>query len=150
MTICSRTKGYCFQENRLLFFLLFCNLKIPKQGIRMQIFFPNGLQRLLKNGHLPVKLHSSSKHEARHFLHVCEKFSRNSGDCTTFKGIFDLKFDRKAPHWYKDIILVLNKTFAIETLSDQINSCFFNFLFIHIASHVTLASSSFAKAQGKS
>ena len=26
----------------------------------MQIFFPNGLWRFLKNGHLPVKLHSSA------------------------------------------------------------------------------------------
>ena len=48
MTICSRTKGYCFQEHRLLFSLLFCNLKIPKQGIKMQIFFLNGLWRLKK------------------------------------------------------------------------------------------------------
>ena len=68
MTICSRTKGYCFQDqyaivlknNRLSFshivFLLFCNLKIPKQGIKMQFFFLNGLWKLLKNGHLPVKL----------------------------------------------------------------------------------------------
>ena len=52
----SRTIWYCFY----LVFLLFCNLKIPKQGIKMQIFFLNGLWRLLKNGHLPVKLHSSA------------------------------------------------------------------------------------------
>ena len=56
MTICSRTKGYCFPYC----FILFCNLKIPKQGIKMQIFFLNGLWRLLKNGHFPVKLHSSA------------------------------------------------------------------------------------------
>ena len=41
-------------------FLLFCNLKIPKQGIKLQIFFLNGLWRLLKNSHLPVKLHSNA------------------------------------------------------------------------------------------
>ena len=29
----------------------------------MQIFFLNGLSRLLKNGHLPVKLHSSAPRE---------------------------------------------------------------------------------------
>ena len=61
VALCSRTKGYCFKNNRLLFpivFLLFCNLKIPKQDTKMQIFFLNGLWRLLKNGHLPVKLHS--------------------------------------------------------------------------------------------
>ena len=56
MTICSRTKGYCFPYC----FLLFYNLKIPKQGIKMQIFFLNGLWKSLKNGHLPVKLHSSA------------------------------------------------------------------------------------------
>ena len=63
MTICSRTKGYCFQEQYAIvfpiIFLLFCNLKIPKQGIKMQIFLQNGLWRLLRNGHLPVKLHWS-------------------------------------------------------------------------------------------
>ena len=60
MTICSRTKGYCFQEQWAIVSLLFCNLKIPKQGIKMQFFFLNGLWRLLKNRHLPVKLHSSA------------------------------------------------------------------------------------------
>ena len=64
MIICSRTKGYCFQVQKAIaspiVFLLFCNLKIPKQGIKMQIFFLNGLWRLLENGHLPVKLHSSA------------------------------------------------------------------------------------------
>ena len=60
MTICSRTKGYCFKEQYAIVFLLFCNLKILKQGIKMQIFFSNGLWRLLKNGHLPVKLYSSA------------------------------------------------------------------------------------------
>ena len=55
-TIVSRTIGYCFPYC----LLLFCNLKIPKQGIKMQFFFLNGLFRLLKNGHLPVKLHSSA------------------------------------------------------------------------------------------
>ena len=63
MTICSRTKGYCFQEQEaivfLIVFLLFYNLTIPKQGIKMQIFFLNGLWKLFKNRHLPVKLHSS-------------------------------------------------------------------------------------------
>ena len=54
MTICSRTTGYCFP----IVLLLFCNLNIPKQGIEMQILFLNGLWRFLKNGHLPVKLHS--------------------------------------------------------------------------------------------
>ena len=55
-------KAAVFKNNRLLFsptvFLLFCDLKIPKQGIKMQIFFLNGFWRLSKNGHLPVKLHS--------------------------------------------------------------------------------------------
>ena len=64
MTICSRTKGYCFQEQYAIVFpivfLLLYNLKIPKQGINMQIFFLNGLWRSLKNGHLPFKLHSSA------------------------------------------------------------------------------------------
>ena len=36
------TKGYCFQEQKAIVFyivfLLFCNLKIPKQGIKMQFF----------------------------------------------------------------------------------------------------------------
>ena len=64
MTIFSRTIGYCFaivfKNNRILFSLLFCNLKIPKQGIEMQIFFMNGLWKFLQIGHLPVKLHSSA------------------------------------------------------------------------------------------
>ena len=50
----SRTINYCFP----IVFGIFCNLIIPKQGIEMQIVFPNGLWRFLKNGHLPVKLHS--------------------------------------------------------------------------------------------
>ena len=53
-------KAIIFKNNRLLFSLLFCNLKIPKQGIKMQIFFLNGLWTFLKNGHLSVKLHSSA------------------------------------------------------------------------------------------
>ena len=61
---CSRTIDYCFRENRPLFSLLFsgifCNLIIPKQGIEINFFFLNGLWRSLKNGHLPVKLHSSA------------------------------------------------------------------------------------------
>ena len=36
-------KAIVFKNNRLLFSLLFCNLKISKQGIKMQIFFLNGL-----------------------------------------------------------------------------------------------------------
>ena len=64
MTICSRTIGYYFKEQYAIVFpivlLLFCNLKIPKQSIEMQVFFLNGLWRFLKNGHLPVKLHSSA------------------------------------------------------------------------------------------
>ena len=52
-------KAIVFKNNGLLFSLLFCNLKIPKQGVKMQIFFLNGFSRLLQNGHLPVKLHSS-------------------------------------------------------------------------------------------
>ena len=58
MTICSRTKGHCFQEqkaivfkNKRLFFhivfLLFCNLKILKQGIKMQ-FFPKRVVETLQ------------------------------------------------------------------------------------------------------
>ena len=41
MTICSRTIGYCFKNNRLLFpycFANFCNRIIPKQGIEMHFF----------------------------------------------------------------------------------------------------------------
>ena len=64
-------KAIVFKNNRLLFsrtiyycfpycFPIVCNLKIPKQGIKMQIFFLNGFWRLLKSGHLPVKLHSSA------------------------------------------------------------------------------------------
>ena len=49
-----------FKNNRLLFFLLFYNLKILKQCIKMQFFFPNGLWRLLKNGLLPFTLDSSA------------------------------------------------------------------------------------------
>ena len=47
MAICSRTKGYCFQEQQAIVFLLFYNLTIPKQGIKMQFFplFLNGLWR---------------------------------------------------------------------------------------------------------
>ena len=52
----SRTIDYCFPYC----FGIFRNLIIPKQGIEMQIFFLNGLWRFLKNGHLPVKLHSSA------------------------------------------------------------------------------------------
>ena len=63
MIMCLSTKGYCFQEQWAIVlsivFLFFCNLKILKQGIEMQIFFLNGLWRFLKNGNLPVKLHSS-------------------------------------------------------------------------------------------
>ena len=59
MTICSITKGYCFQEQYAIVSLLFCNLKIPKQGIKMQIF-PKRVVETLKNGDLPVKLHSSA------------------------------------------------------------------------------------------
>ena len=55
--MCLSTKGYCFQEQWAIVlpivFLLLCNLKIPKQGIKMQFFFLNGLWRLLKNGHPP-------------------------------------------------------------------------------------------------
>ena len=54
-------------------FLLFCDLKIPKQGIKMQFFFLNGLWRLLKNGHLPVKLHSSAP-PPRVFTKYCDMF----------------------------------------------------------------------------
>ena len=53
LTIFQEQKAIVLKNNRLLFSLLFCNLKIPKQGIKMQIFFLNGLWRLLKNGHLP-------------------------------------------------------------------------------------------------
>ena len=60
MTICSKTIGYCFaivfNNNKLLF----CNLKIPKQGIEMQLFFPKRVEEILKNGHVPVKLHPST------------------------------------------------------------------------------------------
>ena len=53
MTIYSRAIGYCFQEQQIIvlpiLFGIFCNLIIPKQGIEMQIFFPNGLWRFLKN-----------------------------------------------------------------------------------------------------
>ena len=56
MTICSRKIDHCFPYC----FLNFCNLIIPKQGIEMQFFFLNGSWRFLKNGHHPVKLHSSA------------------------------------------------------------------------------------------
>ena len=36
-------KAIVFKNNRLLFSLLFFNLKIPKQGIKKQFFFLNGL-----------------------------------------------------------------------------------------------------------
>ena len=55
ITIWSRTKGYCFPY----YFPIVLWSKIPKQSIKMH-FFLNGLWRLLKNGHLPVKLHSSA------------------------------------------------------------------------------------------
>ena len=61
MTIFSRTIGNCFQEQVIVFpivFGIFCNLIILKQGVEMQ-FFPNGLWRFIKNGHLPIKLHPS-------------------------------------------------------------------------------------------
>ena len=37
-------------------FLLFCDLKIPKQGIKMQIFYLNGLCRLLKKWAPPFQV----------------------------------------------------------------------------------------------
>ena len=55
-----KNKRLLFQERWAIVFLLFCNLKIPKQGIKMQIFFLNRLWRLLKNGQLPIKLRSSA------------------------------------------------------------------------------------------
>ena len=51
----SRTIG-CF----LYCFLIVMESKNSQTGYRNTIFFPNGLWRFLKNGHLPVKLHSSA------------------------------------------------------------------------------------------
>ena len=66
-----------FNKNRLLFsivvFLLFCNLKIPKQGIKMQIFFLNGLWRLLKMGTSPSSYIQVPPLPGRHHNH----FSHN-------------------------------------------------------------------------
>ena len=88
---------YLFKNNRLLFLLLFsllfCNLEIPKQGIEMQLFFLNGLWKFLKNGHLPVKLHSSappgpkSKSQIhgllnRHFV-LTNRLNHELPDCET-------------------------------------------------------------------
>ena len=54
MIMCLSTKGYCFQEqcaNVLpIVFLLFCNLKILKQGIEMQIFPKRVVEILKKRG----------------------------------------------------------------------------------------------------
>ena len=66
----SRTTDYCFP----IVFGIFYNLIIPKQGIKMQMFFLNRLWRFLENLHLPVKLHSNappppprwSTHESYH------------------------------------------------------------------------------------
>ena len=56
MIMCLSTKGYCFQEQWAIVlpvvFVLFCNLKILKQGIELQIF-PNALWRFLKKGEPP-------------------------------------------------------------------------------------------------
>ena len=51
-----RTIDYCFH----IVFGNFSNLIIPKSGIKIQFFFLNRLWRFLKNGHFPVKLHSSA------------------------------------------------------------------------------------------
>ena len=57
MIMCLSTKGYCFQEqcaNVLpIVFLLFCNLKILKQGIEMQIFPKRVVEILKKKGEPP-------------------------------------------------------------------------------------------------
>ena len=57
MIICLSTKGYCFQEqcaNVLpIVFLLFCDLKILKQGIEMQIFPKRVVEILKKKGEPP-------------------------------------------------------------------------------------------------
>ena len=46
MIMCLSTKGYCFQEQWAIVlpivFLLFCNLKILKRGIELQILFLAG------------------------------------------------------------------------------------------------------------
>ena len=53
MTIDSETKGYSFQEQQASVFLsvslLFCNLKISKQGIEIQFFFLERVVEILKN-----------------------------------------------------------------------------------------------------
>ena len=59
----TKNSGYddcLLKNNRLLFSLLFCDLKIPKQVIEMQNFFLNRLSRFLKNGHLPIMLYLSA------------------------------------------------------------------------------------------
>ena len=47
--------GLFVQEQQTIVFGIFCDLIFPKQGIKMQIFFLNGLWRHLKYGHLTVK-----------------------------------------------------------------------------------------------
>ena len=65
MTICSRTKGYCFQEQYTIVFPIvfgsFCNLIISKQGIKVQFFHKLVVEILkIENGHLPLYLHLSA------------------------------------------------------------------------------------------
>ena len=48
MTICSRTIGYCFQENRLLFSLLFLKSNNSETGYRNANFFPKRAVEILK------------------------------------------------------------------------------------------------------
>ena len=59
MIMCLSTKGYCFQEQWAIVlpfvFLLFCNLKILKQGIEMQIFFPKRVVEILKKGVVEIQ-----------------------------------------------------------------------------------------------
>ena len=54
--MCLSTKGYCFQEQWAIVlpvvFVLFCNLKILKQGIELQIFSQRVVE-ILKKGEPP-------------------------------------------------------------------------------------------------
>ena len=65
----SRTMGYCFQEQWAIVlpvvFVLFCNLKILKQGIELQIFSQRVVEILKKRGTSPsscIQVPPGTKH----------------------------------------------------------------------------------------
>ena len=45
-----------FEEQWAIVFLLFCSLKIQKQGIELQIFSCEQVVEILKNGHNPIQV----------------------------------------------------------------------------------------------